>query len=354
MNLFCFSLEGSMDSLYEAVQSSSDGPPQPVPSRSSSRSCSRSCSPAVLLDNNTKWRGSGRSISTETPQTQATNSSKKIRRTHVSKSASDNEILDNPGGNAAVWQRARSREDLVHIANNHNEEMRKTKHRTETKGGKGAHHSGTKKKEKPPPPPPPSQGVHVTEAKPAVKRNQKTGKKPAGKSGKEASKKSHKSTVHSPASSTSPPVGPHYLDVPYRSDRRPYLGKSSTLPAQENATPGRCADMASLPGGATPTHTYHQQRWSNPGEGSPAWGTAQHTCRRPLTEYRVYAHEFATSSDGKEWEGREEQARDHSLRRDRRPPVPPKVPRSVTDVDLSEANVSLMLMCVLFVKPLVR
>lgn len=48
-----------MDSLYEAVQSSSDGPPQPVPSRSSSRSCS----PAVLLDDGTKWRGSGRSIS---------------------------------------------------------------------------------------------------------------------------------------------------------------------------------------------------------------------------------------------------------------------------------------------------
>lgn len=47
-----------MDSLYEAVQSSSDGPPPPpIPSRSSSRSCS----PAVLLDD--KWRGSGRSIS---------------------------------------------------------------------------------------------------------------------------------------------------------------------------------------------------------------------------------------------------------------------------------------------------
>lgn len=60
--------EGSMDSLYEAVQSSSDGPPPPIPSRSSSRTCSRtcsrSCSPAVLLDDNTnKWRGSGRSIS---------------------------------------------------------------------------------------------------------------------------------------------------------------------------------------------------------------------------------------------------------------------------------------------------
>ncbi|GAA6218330.1 uncharacterized protein LOC108898793 [Lates japonicus] len=334
MNLFCFSLEGSMDSLYEAVQSSTDRPPQPIPSRSSSRSCSRSCSPAVLLDNNTKWRGSGRSLSMEMPQPHRTNSHKKKRRTHISKSASDNETLDNPGCNTAVWQAARSREDLVHITNNHNEEMRKTKHRTETKGGKGTHHSGTKKKEKLPS----SQSVHVngvaTESKPTVKRSQKTAKKPGGKSGKEGSKKNHSSSVHSPPTAMSPPMGPHYLDVPYRSDRRPYLGKSSTLPAQENTTPGRCMDMASLPGGATPTHTYHQ-RWSNPGESSPAWGTIQHTCRRPLTEYRVYSHDF-TAPNGKEWEERQQQ--DDSLKQDCKPQIPPKVPRSITDVDLSEPN----------------
>lgn len=63
----CPHQEGSTDSLYEAVQSSSDRHPPPIPSRSSSRACSRSasrsCSPAVLLDDGTKWRGSGRSIS---------------------------------------------------------------------------------------------------------------------------------------------------------------------------------------------------------------------------------------------------------------------------------------------------
>ena len=145
-------------------------------------------------------------------------------------------------------------------------------------------------------------------------------------------------SVHSPPSTMSPPMGPHYLDVPYRSDRRPYLGKSSTLPAQENATPGRCMDMASLPGGATPTH---HQRWSNPGDSSPAWGTVQHTCRRPLTEYRVYSHDFSTSP-AKEWEEKQQQAtaQDNSLKRDCKPPIPPKVPRSITDVDLSEQNVS--------------
>lgn len=138
----------------------------------------------------------------------------------------------------------------------------------------------------------------------------------------------------------SPPMGPHYLDVPYMSDRRPYLGKSSTLPAQENATPGRCIDMVTLPGGATPTHTHHQ-RWSNPDDSSPAWGTIQHTCRRPLTEYRVHSRDF-TMSPGKEWEGSQQQetAQDDSLKRDCKPQIPPKVPRSITDVDLSEPNVS--------------
>ncbi|KAK9520591.1 hypothetical protein VZT92_020465 [Zoarces viviparus] len=342
MNLFCFSLEGSMDSLYEAVQSSSDGPPPPIPSRSSSRACSRSasrsCSPAVLLDDSTKWPGSGRSISMEMPQLQSTNSSKKKRRTHISKSASDNETLDNPGCNTAVWQPAKIREDLVHNTNNHNEEMRRTKHRADTKEVKGAHHCGTKKKEKPHS----SQSVQangaVTESKPAVKRNQKTGKKPGGKSGKEGSKKSHNSTVHPPPGATAPPMGPHYLDIPCRSDRRPYLGKFSTLPAQENTTPGRCTDIATLPGGATPIHTHHQ-RWSNPGDSSLAWGTIQHTCRRPLTEYRVCSHDFP-SPPGKELEGRQQQAtaQNDGLKQDCKPPIPPKVSRSVTDVDLSEPN----------------
>lgn len=135
-------------------------------------------------------------------------------------------------------------------------------------------------------------------------------------------------------------MGPHHLDVPYRSDRRLCLGKSSTLPAQENTTPGRCTETVTLPGGATPTHTYHQ-RWSNPGDISPAWGTIQHTCRRPLTEYRTYSQDLATPN-GKEWEGIHQQgtAQDGSLKWDCKTQIPPKVPRSITDVNLSEPNVS--------------
>lgn len=154
-------------------------------------------------------------------------------------------------------------------------------------------------------------------------------------------------SVHSPSSAASPPTGPHYPDMPYRSERRPYIGKSSTLPAQENTTPGHCTDMVSLPGGATPTHTHHQ-RWSNPGDSSPAWGTIQHTCRRPLTEYRLYSHDFPTPN-GKDWESRQKQTnvQDDSLKHDCRPQIPPKVPRSITDVDLLEPNVSILLMVII-------
>ncbi|XP_054649591.1 SAM domain-containing protein SAMSN-1a isoform X2 [Dunckerocampus dactyliophorus] len=336
MNLFCFSLEGSMDSLYEAVQASSDGPPKPVPSRSSSRSCSRSCSPALLLDNDAKWRGSGRSISMDMSVRTGTNTHKKNRRTHVSKSASDNEALDNAVGNTAVWKPAKSPEDLVHISNNHNEEMKRTKHKVDSKGGKTqAHHAATKKRDKNSP----SQNNKgaSTESKPAAKRTQKSGKKPAGKSGKDGTKKN--STVRSPPRTTSPPVGPHYLNVPYRSDTRLYLGKSSTLPTQENTTPGRCPDMISLPGGATPTHAHHythNQRWSNPGGNSPVWATVQHTCRRPLTEYRVCSHDFSQTHAKAEWQGGQE--RDGILDTNCKPPIPPKVTRSITEVDLAEPN----------------
>ncbi|XP_074535578.1 uncharacterized protein LOC141797794 [Halichoeres trimaculatus] len=338
MNLFCFSLEGSMDSLYEAVQNSSDGPPPPIPSRSSSRSCSRSCSPAILLDDGTKWRGSGRSISMEMPQLQGTGSKKKKRRTHLPKSASDNVTLDNPGCNAAVWQSAKSPEDLIHITNNHNEETRRAKHRTEIKERKGPHHCGTKKKEKPAS----SQSAHhigiTAEPKPAVTRGQKPVKKPAVKSGKEAPKKSQNPTVHTPSCVMSQQTGQQYLDVLYKSDKRPHQSKSSTLPAQENTTPAKWREPSNLPGGATPTHTNHQ-RWSNPGDSTSAWGTIQHTCRRPLTEYRVYSHDFSASSE-MEWEGRPVTAQDLSLKQSCKPQIPPKVSRSITDLALSTQNVS--------------
>ncbi|XP_024910974.1 uncharacterized protein LOC112486967 isoform X2 [Cynoglossus semilaevis] len=318
MNLFCFSLEGSTDSLYEAVKSCGEDPPRPVPSRSCSRSCSRSS--ALLLDNNTKSRGSRRSISMEMPQTQRNNSSKKKRRTHLSKSASDNEALDNSCCNHTGLQGAASRADFVY-SSGQTGEPRKSKPRADSKRGRGFHPSSTKKKEKPPSTQCANVKGSTAESKPAAKRIQKSGNKHAEKNGKEGSRKSHKSTVktvNSPCPPLSPSLEPNFLEVPHRSEVR-----FSTLPTQEHTASSRSVDSVHLPGGATPTHTYHQ-RWSNLGEGSPSWGTVQHTCRRPLTEYHLYSQDFSTSTPG-----HRDQVHQTCT-----------VTRSITEVDLSEPNVS--------------
>ncbi|XP_051934413.1 SAM domain-containing protein SAMSN-1a isoform X2 [Hippocampus zosterae] len=332
MNIFCFSLEGSMDNLYEAVQTSGTSPPQSIPSRSSSRLCS----PALLLDDDARWRGSGRSTSMEMTMRPGNKAEKKKRRTQVSKSASDNEALDNPAGNAAFWKTAMSPEDLTHVTGHHNEEMKRTKHRVDNKGGKSAHQCATKKRDKNSP----SQNTKgaTTESKQSDKRNQKPGKKQTGKTGKETAKKTSNSTGYPPVGAKSPPNVPHHLDVPHRSDRKLYLGKCSTLPAQENANAFRCNDMISLPGGATPTHYHNRnpnQRWSNPADNSVAWGNIQHNCRRPLTEYRVCSSDFNLP---RQKEMKQHKGKGDSLDMNRKAQILPNVARSVTDLDLSEPD----------------
>ncbi|CAL8350826.1 unnamed protein product [Lota lota] len=321
MNLFCFSLEGSIDSLYEAVQSSGDGATLSVPSRNSShscsRSCSRSCSPVGLQEDSTRWKGPGRSISMEIAQVQGSIAKKKKRRTHISKSASDVKALDNPCDNAAAWPAARSQEDLAHVTNSQDEGPGKSKHRTDAKGGKGSRQSGAKRKDKTLP----SQSVHATglatEPRSAAKRGQKAGKKVAGKAGKEGSRKGHSSTA--PGSMCAAPQGAPSLDVSYRS----YPGKASTLPAQKNST----------------THPHHQ--WLSKVAGSsPVWADVKHTCCRPLTDYRPHSGDFAASC-GREWEGTgprataDEEAGEQDLSG---PLGPPRVPCSITDIDLTDPN----------------
>ncbi|KAM9453032.1 uncharacterized protein ACWYII_012335 isoform 5-T5 [Salvelinus alpinus] len=380
MNLFCFSLEGSMGSLYEAVQDSSDAQVYTIPSRSSSRSCS----PAVLLNENPKLRGSGRSISMEISQVQ-NNTNKKKRRTHVSKSASDNGTLDHAAasGNAALWLPAKvppeNDLDLVHIENNQNKEMVKPMLRTEvqakamirtdvkTKGGRGGRKSSIKKNEKPPTPPtqmvsyegwaqnPDRRNsrqrdliVHangeVARPRVPIKRspkpgsqkpgsqkpgsqkpgNQKTWKKGSAKNGKEWAKKNQDTTRTGPI----PVMAGPYLDVV----RRSAADCESVLPsAQENATlaPG-AMELRTGPGG--PGAHPRNHCWSNPAENAPACGTSYHICRRPLTEYPVYAHDYTLP---RAKDKHQEVYQDESLKRD---PSPQGVPLSVTDVDLCNPN----------------
>ncbi|XP_019904974.2 SAM domain-containing protein SAMSN-1a isoform X1 [Esox lucius] len=368
MNLFCFSLEGSMDSLYEAVQDSCDAPVYTIPSRSSSRSCSRSCSPAVLLDQNPKWTGSGRSISMEISQIQ-NNTKKKIRRKHLPKSASENVTLDHSCADTTLWLPTKVPPeedlDLVHIKNSQNEEMVRTE--VQAKSGRG-HKSKTN--EKPPTPPKPPNPVvsyegwaqnpnrpnsrqrdlivhasgEVAEPKGTNKRNQKAGsqkpgKKGGAKNGKEA-KRNMDTTRHkelSTSAANSDIHGPHpepahviegpYLDVV----RRSAPGCESVQPsAQENAskTP-RAMELSSGPGAPA-----RNQRWSNPAESTPSWGTSYHICHRPLTEYRVYANDY-TLPRTKDQERHQGPIHDGRLKRNT---LLQGVSRSVTDVDLSDPN----------------
>ncbi|XP_051965905.1 SAM domain-containing protein SAMSN-1-like [Xyrauchen texanus] len=112
MNLFCFSLEGSMDSLYEAVQQTCEAQVYTIPSRSSS--------PAILLDDNIKWRSAVRSISMEISQINTDNNKKKKQRS-LPKSVSENEALDNTVCTNSVWQAAKKQEDSELLRNNQNE-----------------------------------------------------------------------------------------------------------------------------------------------------------------------------------------------------------------------------------------
>nr|XP_055052752.1 SAM domain-containing protein SAMSN-1a isoform X1 [Misgurnus anguillicaudatus] len=113
MNLFCFSLEGSMDSLYEAVQESCKDQVYTIPNRS--------CSPHVLLDDHNKWRSAGRCISMDISQIN-TDYMKKTSRSSLQKSFSETEALDSVCTNS-IWHATKEQEDLVLLRNNQNEDL---------------------------------------------------------------------------------------------------------------------------------------------------------------------------------------------------------------------------------------
>ncbi|KAJ7990633.1 hypothetical protein DPEC_G00302420 [Dallia pectoralis] len=398
MNLFCFSLEGSTDSLYEAVQDSGDPRVYTIPSRSSSRSCSRSCSPAVLLEQNPKWTGSGRSISMEISQIQ-NNTKKKKRRKHLPKSASEIVTLDHSSTPTTLWLPTKVPPeedlDLVHIKNSQNEEMDRPE--VQVKGGRREHKPNKKTNEKPPTPPIPPNPVvtydgwtqnpnrpnsrqrdlivHADggagEPRGTIKKNQKAVNQKAvnqkavnqkavnqkavnqkavnqkavnqkavnqkaGKKGgaSQEAKRNTDTTQHKDKSTADghiqeavPMIEGPYLDVV----RRSAPGCESVQPsAQQNASPATWTTELSTGPGAL----VRNQRWSNPAEGIPAWGTSYHICHRPLTEYCIYANDF-TLPRTKDWEKHQGPTRDESLKRHH---LLQGVSRSVTDVDLGDAD----------------
>ncbi|XP_035644405.1 uncharacterized protein LOC118394891 isoform X1 [Oncorhynchus keta] len=169
--------------------------------------------------------------------------------------------------------------------------------------------------------------------------NQKTCKKGSTKNGKEWAKKNQdttrskelrKSTTDHETCGPIPVMAGMYLDVV----RRSAADCESVLPsAQENATlaPG-AMELRTGPGG--PGAHPRNNCWNNPAENFQACGTSYHICRRPLTDYPVYAHDYTLP---RAKDKHQDLYQDESLKRD---PSPQGVSLSVTDVDLCNPNVS--------------
>ncbi|KAK5888187.1 hypothetical protein CesoFtcFv8_016711 [Champsocephalus esox] len=96
MNLFCFSLEGSSDSIYEAPYRQTRKEVLPK----------HQCSPSLQRP---EWGGSDPSISSDRPQ--STVKVKRNNRSHVPTSHLDNETLDI---GRACWMSSGHRQDLCH------------------------------------------------------------------------------------------------------------------------------------------------------------------------------------------------------------------------------------------------
>ncbi|XP_073473154.1 SAM domain-containing protein SAMSN-1 isoform X1 [Aquarana catesbeiana] len=96
MNLFCFSLEGSMDNLYEPVQNIQE---------TSENYISRACSPPCTF---VKAEYNELSFSMELSDLETTDAKKKRKRSLIQKSVSENEAFDRRVWNTAYWQNSRS------------------------------------------------------------------------------------------------------------------------------------------------------------------------------------------------------------------------------------------------------
>ncbi|KAG5836791.1 hypothetical protein ANANG_G00232360 [Anguilla anguilla] len=317
MNLFCFSLEGSMDSLYEAVQDGDEGRVYTVPSRS----CSRPCSPAVALDENAKWRGSERSISADLSQIHATNSKKKKRKPLVPKSMSDNEVLDNTDSANAYWQTAKKREDVVHIKNSQNEELGLELLRASFQTGEDG----------------------LRQLNPHRRVAEQTIQQVMSYGAWSPSWEPQNSWQQDPT-----PEGDRERPEPRGTLRRaqksgrskkagPGQRDKASSPFQTNGTSRKTAILTRRSQVQTPGVA---QRWSTsasaprPGGGGGG-GASYHTCRRPLSEYRTYACDY-TLPRAPDWD-RPDSAPYGSSRHRSQPPAQ-RAARSATDADLGDLN----------------
>ncbi|XP_026082353.1 SAM domain-containing protein SAMSN-1-like isoform X1 [Carassius auratus] len=285
MNLFCFSLEGSMDSLYEAVQESCEAQVYTIPNRS--------CSPAVLSDHATKWRSTGRSISMEMSQTNSDNTRKK-KQSSLPKSVSENEALDNTVCTNSLWPIAKMEEDLVLLRNNQNEDMVRDIRRAESQTIADRKHISRDIQQEIPVQP----ETVIAEMTHLRGTRQKKVERKSSKRGTPT----QETTAHiSGAKGMMCDTGP-------QSDNR------------ENAMGSRVTVTAQA-----------RHRWSNPTETALNWRPAYNTCLPPRNEYQEHICDCATSRI----QGQGDQINVQHTKKDS---LPKGVLRSSTSVDFCASS----------------
>uniref|UniRef100_A0A8C2JH90 SAM domain, SH3 domain and nuclear localisation signals 1a n=1 Tax=Cyprinus carpio TaxID=7962 RepID=A0A8C2JH90_CYPCA len=297
MNLFCFSLEGSMDSLYEAVQESCEAQVYTIPSRS--------CSPAVLSDEATKWRSAGRSISMEISKINSDNTRKK-KQSSLPKSVSENEALDNTVCTNSVWPSAKMQEDLVLLRKNQNEDMVRAIRRAESQTMADRKSISRNIQQEIPVQIVYNEGCNPNQDQLRSKQN-----------GMPETAVAHMTQLR----------GTRMKKVERKSSKR-------GTPTQETTShiKGAKGMMCDTVGGSRVTETAPaRHRWSNPTETALNWIPANNTCLPPCNEYRVHICDWTTSTTPS-------QEDKINIRNSKRDSFPKGVLRSSTSVDFCASS----------------
>ncbi|XP_073673917.1 SAM domain-containing protein SAMSN-1a [Garra rufa] len=295
MNLFCFSLEGSMDSLYEAVQESCEAQVYTIPSRS--------CSPAVLSDDATKWRSVGHSISMEISQINSDNTRKK-KQSSLPKSVSENKALDNTVCTNSVWPVAKKQEDLVLMRNNQNEDMVRAIRRSESQ-------TISRNIQ----PEIPIQIVYYEGCNPNQDRLS-----------------SRQNGMPETAIADTTQLRETRMKKVERKSSKRATPTQETKVSSKAHIKGAKGVMCDTAGGSRVTETAPaRHRWSNPTETALNWVPANNTCLPPCNEYRVHICDRTTSTTP----GRGDKINVQNSKKDS---LPRGVVRSSTSVDFCASN----------------
>ncbi|XP_052423814.1 uncharacterized protein LOC127966686 [Carassius gibelio] len=336
MNLFCFTLDGSTDSLYEAAQigqNTQDLLPRRLPSPNP-------------VKNISVWSGSEPCINMKLPETPTSKTQEnkileKAKRKSQLLSTSEDETTDHTESDAH-WPSTRKKDGLVHSKNHSNTEMVKDHHRSKHSGEEKDERMNSEKTFKNPS----VQGVNYEawnpnrensecrqqdlarrsesedEAQGTLKKIQKlVGGKKGGQSATEESRK-HTEPDESNGKGHSPVIT--CINLTKKAEK-----KHTRASTQQSQQPLQDKDIDRAETEASWSPGLFQEYWS-PMAYSPAWDTSTHTCHRSTAEQVMYNFNFTLPRDT-DWEKYEELF--HRLDPYKREQQDRWITHSVTDLD---------------------